>query len=1012
MHSHWFVGCCLAVCVLHFPSYAVQIQTTTTPPGMVGVPYALTFVAAGGTLPYQWEADFADLPDGLALDDVTGVLSGVPEEQGTATFWVTVTDADNNSASNVFTLIILPASTALFFQTAGLPPALRGQPYAVHILVIGGAPPYLWQVISGAPPAGVTLSTNSGLLAGVPTTNLPSSFIVRVTDRLGTVMQREYTVWVLSDERPMILPAELPDAVVSNLVSYQLSVRALPLPATWSVEFPQDLPRGMAVDFDEGRLYGTPLETGLFSFTIIAESALSGEVARTYNWRILSPPSRPVLPATAPPDGTPGVPYLFQTDATGGMPPYDYTLLESYLPTGFVFYIATATLAGNTLQTGQFWYVLKVSDLLKRSDVRAYTFDIRYATHLTLDTTYLPDGWVGRLYELELRASGGTPPLTWDVAAGTLPPGISLATNLLGQTLGILRGVPLSNGTYWCTLRVTDDVGQTAERVFSFIVHPPPQALGFDTTALPDAMYGEEYEARILVRGGIPPYTWAVLPVTGSLPHGVELIPETGLVGGFPTATGTFNFVCQVTDRDGAQIQRLFTIHVAPQEDQLQFITAVLRNGSINADYFERIYVGGGTPPYTWMLAAGSLPVGISLATNTGVLVGSPSKIGTNTFLISVRDADATEVSRFFTIIIDASPRFLTIEDDDVDDGYVGVPYEFTFSASGGRLPYTWSRPSGSLPPGLILRTDGTLIGTPTAFGAWPFTVRVRDALGSNVVQSYVIRIYNDSEPVITTDELPYGKVGSFYTATLSVVGGTPPYVWSLNPADLPPGLTFNTNSGVISGTIANLPMDNQFFIDVEVTDQAGEWDFTTLELNLDTLDILSVPAASFKLNWNYDLWDRDMFSVKFTARLPAGFTRFDPTMTELYLEFGDYCVWSGNEIVKVNKTGTTYFSKEGNAKRDPFFGGRMDVPVILVKLKADLIKRLLTGSVKVKYDDGTGSDFYLTEDTYSYQGEYPIAIELTIATNTYPFVGHHSVRMNYKGSPTAQKGTAKLLKP
>jgi len=991
---------------------AVEIQTTHTPPGMVDVPYALTFVAMWGMPPYVWDADFADLPFGLDMDDETGTLGGIPEDAGTSTFWVTVTDANGTSASNEYTLIIVPASTGLFFQTADLLYAVHGQPYSESILVIGGLPPYTWQIISGSPPLGISMSTNSGLLAGSPVSALRATFAVRASDKAGASIEREFTVHVILDTLPMIMPGELADATLSNLVSVQLSAQGVLPPVWWSVEFPEELPPGIEIDLNEGRLFGAPLETGLFSFTVLAESALSGEVSRAYNWRVTPPVSGPVLPAIMPPNGTPGAAYMFQTDATGGTPPYDYTLVEGHLPSGFVFYAATAGLAGNTLETGQFWYVVEVSDLNKKTDVRGYAFQVRYSDVLHIDTTYLPDGWVSRNYELELQAGGGTPPYAWDIAAGSLPSGIELATNSMGDSVGILRGTPVTGGTFWCTLLVTDDEGQVAQRVFALTVNPAPEALAFETTALSDAIYGEKYDSRILVRGGIPPYTWSISPITGTPPPGIVLIPETGMIGGYPTDTGTFAFVCEVTDQEATLIQRLFAITVWPQDGHLQFITTVLRTGSTHADYFDRIYVGGGTPPYLWHLASGSLPTGITLATNTGILIGAPVTTCTNTLLIQVTDGGGESIARFFTLMIDALPRMLSIDDTAVDSGYVGEPYEFAFSASGGRLPYTWSKPSGTLPPGLILRTDGRLDGTPLTYGAWAFSVRVRDALGTNVLQSYVMKVFNDSEPVITTEALPYGKVGTYYTATLDVMGGTPPYVWSVNAADLPPGLSFNTNSGVISGTIANVPMDDTFLIDVDVADAQGESDYTTVEFNLDTLNILAIPSASFKLNWNYDLWDRDMFSIKFTAQLPPGFTRFYPEGTELFVEFGDYSIWSGNEVVKINKTGTTYSSKEGNAKRDPFFGGRMDVPVILVKMKADVVKRILTGTVKVKYDDGTGGDFYLNNDIYFYQGVYPVTVELTVNTNTFRFIGHEKVTMDYKGNPVAQKGSGKKVKP
>ncbi len=55
--------------------------------------------------------------------------------------------------------------------------------------------------------------------------------------------------------------------------------------------------------------------------------------------------------------------------------------------------------------------------------------------------------------------------------------------------------------------------------------------------------------------------------------------------------------------------------------------------------------------------------------------------------------------------------------------------------------------------------------------------------------------------PVISTVSLPAGDVGVAYSQTLTAIGGTLPYTWSLTVGSLPTGLTLTPSSGVISGT-------------------------------------------------------------------------------------------------------------------------------------------------------------------------------------------------------------------
>jgi len=77
------------------------ITSMNVPDGVEGIAYNATVVALGGTPPYTWSVVRGNLPDGLAIDTASGVISGTPTEKGNYNFTIRVTD--NATLANTYT---------------------------------------------------------------------------------------------------------------------------------------------------------------------------------------------------------------------------------------------------------------------------------------------------------------------------------------------------------------------------------------------------------------------------------------------------------------------------------------------------------------------------------------------------------------------------------------------------------------------------------------------------------------------------------------------------------------------------------------------------------------------------------------------------------------------------------------------------------------------------------------------------------------------------------------------
>jgi hypothetical protein len=347
-----------------------------------------------------------------------------------------------------------------------------------------------------------------------------------------------------------------------------------------------------------------------------------------------------------------------------------------------------------------------------------------------------PTGAQGATYSYTLQNAGGVAPFTWSITAGSLPTGLSL-----NATTGAISGTPTAGGTFNATATVTDSgaPAKAANAALTFVVTPSVAPLSITTTSLTAATQGAPYSASLSATGGVSPYTWSLGTGSGPLPAGLA-IGGAGTISGTPTVSGTFPIVIQVSDASSPALTKTAAITLTVAASVINITTTSLNSATQNSAYSSTFAATGGTAPYKWAIATGSLPAGISLS-QSGILSGTPTVAGSFPFTVAVQDS-ATQPntsSASFTLTVNP-PGSLTITTTSLDDGTIGSPYLIALQATGGKASYKWSLTSGSLPPGMNLVTGapnqpgvasftgGTLYGTPFTSGTYTFSVTVTDS--------------------------------------------------------------------------------------------------------------------------------------------------------------------------------------------------------------------------------------------------------------------------------------------
>jgi hypothetical protein len=854
----------------------LTLASTASSATQVGQAYSQTNVASGGTTPYAYSVSAGALPAGVSLNASTGMASGTPTAYGAFSYTIKVTDSTSPTAQTATQAVsgtITPATLTLT-STASATTQV-GQAYSQTNVASGGTTPLTYSVSAGVLPYGATLNASTGTVSGTPTTAGAFSYAIKVTDSGSPVQTATQTVSGGIAPATLTLVATASSTTQVGQFYRQTNVASGgATPYTYTVSAGA-LPAGLTLNASAGAVFGTPTASGAFSYTIKVTD--SGNPAQTATQAVSGTitPATLTLASAASAATQVGQVYSQTNVASGGTTPYTYALSAGALPAGVTLNASTGTVSGTPTMGGAFSYTIAVTDSGSPTPQTAMQVVSGTVTPpLTLVATASSATKVGQAYSQANTASGGATPYTYSVSAGLLPAGVTLNTST-----GVVSGTPTAPGAFNYVVKVTDSsspVQITATQDVSGTI--APVTLTLVATASSTTQVGQFYRQTNVASGGATPYTYTVS--AGALPAGLTLNASTGTVFGTPTASGAFSYTVEVTD-SGSPAQTATQVAsgaIAPAT--LTLTSTASATAQVGQSYSQSNVASGGTTPYTYAVFAGALPAGATLNASTGTVSGTPTAAGAFSYTIKVADSGSPAQTATQVVSGAIAPATLTLASTASSTTQVGRAYSQSNVASGGTTPYTYAVSVGELPAGATLNVStGTVSGTPTAAGAFSYSIKATDSGSPAQTATQVVSgTIAPATLTLTATASSTTQLGQFYRQTNVAGGGTAPYTYSLFAGSLPPGTALNTSNGAVYGTLTTA---GTFTYTIEATDSGSAAQTATASITA----VIPEIATSTTVIASPSLGDVNQ-SVSFTATVtPSGVPTPTGTVT---FNFGD----------------------------------------------------------------------------------------------------------------------------
>lgn len=799
--------------------------------------YTGQLTANDGTAPFVWSIASGTLPTGISIDAGTGAISGTPTDTtyGERAMTVRAVDALGSVAQYSYTLRY---ANALSF-TGGYPGANIGTAYSFTPTTTGGHLPLSYALSSGALPAGLTLDPATGRVFGTPTTEAAYSATITCTDAAGNTSAASAAITVSPAYTPvavagsvtgtsatiqkasgahMVSPSYASVTVSGGNGSYTYAWARTSGSTAISPAAASSLSTGFTGTVSPGASQSATFRCTISDGTTSATLDVTITITNVY--------VAPSLSGTVDTTAMRTKPYSSGYTVSDGVAPYTWARTSGTLPTGLSLNSSTGVISGTPTDTSYTNRPLTIRVTDAEGQSASSSFTLQYVNLLALSGSPAAAS-KSAPYSYTPTRTGGYPPITYSIASGTLPTGLSLNTST-----GEISGTPtVVTAGAAVTIRAADSDGHTADNAVTFVVNDyTPIAISGTVSGQSDTVNSYPGSKTITpnygslsVTGGNGSISYSWVRISGSTAISASN-PSTLATSFSATASPgtTASAVFRVTADDGVS-SATFDLTVQLQNIYVQpsLSGTLAARSTRTVAYSSGLTVSGGVGPFTWNVTVGTLPTGLTISASTGVISGTPTDTNftSRNITVAVTDSQGRSATSAQTITYRDVPDMVA---STLAYGWRTAAYSASAAASNAASAHalTYSITAGTLPTGITLDSGtGLLSGTPTStsYGNTSITVRATDPDGN---YDEAIKTLPYADILAASENTPNAASGVAYSGSVSRTGGHSPFTYSLLSGTLPSGISLNGTTGTISGSSTALGSYAGTF---RVTDAGGK---------------------------------------------------------------------------------------------------------------------------------------------------------------------------------------------
>jgi len=727
---------------------------------------------------------FATLPEGITFNSNTYTFGGTaPSTMGESIHYVTASNTAGSTSPVGVTFVIIDedmeiAENQVFLVTAG-------QAFSEEIAYTGGTPSI---AVAGGLPIGVELLLLPTLrLEG--TIALPGTYIINITlNNTGNSAAGAVQI-IVSAELPEIPATQVIAGVVGNALNLTTSYTG-GTPTAWAYTANSTIPTGIIFNSATGNLAGTYLKAGVFTVELFATNAAGRSNTGTITFNIVDNFVAPVVT----PSQTFQILRLRQISpvqvlATGGVPD---SWSANGLPTGITITGAgilsgyTSRAAGNTEGT-------VTATNRGGSSTEVVFFEI-------LEPVAAPTIPAGQTFTSilgELISSSSKVQFSGEevvLSATGLPSGLSISS-ITGQ----LNGRPASLGTFNVEVTAKNSGGSFTATIQIIVISsltPPELEQDLPTITLVRNRLITAYTFKNT--GGLAA-TWTA----SGLPAGLTF--NGGVLQGRPTAISSNTLNVTAVNSAGTATTSVIIDVVS------ELVRPVIEAQSFGVNIgirSSRQLTATGTVS-SWTVVVGSLPVGMSLDSSSGLISGTPSTTGVYQATVKVSN-DAGYTQAVVTMTVVDSTRIPVIAPNQKFKSNRGATVSYRIAlTTDGDAATGWKLAQGnSFPPGVVFDVlNGSIGGNPSVVGTTQTHVIATNRAGDSLPVPVTLEVVASVQaPVIAQGQIFKAVAGQNFSKAVQYTGVV--NEWRVVTGELPAGLTLNSSTGIISGMSTSYAID------------------------------------------------------------------------------------------------------------------------------------------------------------------------------------------------------------